>query len=679
METKLDQTNNEQQLAFELAAHTNSSFFLTGKAGTGKTTFLRNIQKMVDKQFVTLAPTGVAAVIADGETIHSFFGFPTQVCGPGTVGHLNPTRTDNIIHTDTFIIDEVSMVRCDVIDAIDYTLRRCMHSTMPFGGKQMIFVGDMFQLPPIVNDVAERQMMSDIYGTNTFYFYKAKVFQRMNLPKIEFRKVYRQNDENFLLLLEEIRENRLTEVELLALNEKVTSKPLDNDMVITLTSTNRRANEINSEHLNRIAAEEFTYEGKVSGKMKEGHLPVEKNLRLKMGAQVMFTRNDSLHRWVNGTIGKVSALSADRIEVTLNNGSTYEVPLCSWDSISYQYDRQSRKLKKEVTGSFCQYPLKLAWAITIHKSQGMTFEKMRLDLDRGIFASGQLYVALSRVRSLNGLTLSKPVLMQYAWTDQEILDYTHDFNDSQFINDELECESAVYESIHKGDYDDVSAQYLKIIEIKAGKGDLRGALSITRKFLNTVICDEHLFGKVTRVPNQLLQQNNSPCIFLSSLLLLYANKFEEALEKVNLLLSNHTCKAALFIKARALTKLGRFNEADDVNVLMANDIDMAIPDAKVIYSIAMLNVTKIGDPGLVLMQKLVNAKGNYNQGILALRGLMRLKGIKLDSTVVNELVDNFNSDISQEDFSEMLSKYRVQNPKLVRQLLLVIKHTKFEE
>lgn len=675
----MDKTNHEQQLALELAAHTNSSFFLTGRAGTGKTTFLRNIQKMIDKQFVILAPTGVAAVLAEGETIHSFFGFPTEVCGPGTLGNLNHDRTANILHTDTFIIDEVSMVRCDLIDAIDYTLRRCMHSTMPFGGKQMIFVGDMFQLPPIVNGGAERQMLTDIYGTNTFYFYKAKVFQRMNLPKIEFRKVYRQNDENFLRLLEKTRVNKLTEADLKTLNNKVTSDSTDDDMVITLTSTNRRANEINSQCLNGITAEEYSYEGKISGKMKEGHLPAEKILRLKVGAQVMFTRNDSLRRWANGTIGKVSDLSADRIEVTLNNGCTYEVPLCSWDSITYQYDKENRKLKKDVTGTFCQYPLKLAWAITIHKSQGMSFDKMRLDLYRGVFASGQLYVALSRVRSLDGLSLSRPVLMQYVWTDREILDYTHDFNDSQSIQNELESESVVYESLRKGDYDGAAAQYLKMIETRALKGDLRGALSITRKFLDTVICDEHLFGMVACVPEQLLQQANTSCLFLSALLLLYANRFEEALSKANQLLCDHPCKAALFIKARTLTKLGRFGEADEVNVLLGGDFDMTIPDAKVLYSIAMLNVTQIGDPGLRLMQKLVNAKSNYNQGILALRELMKLKGVILESPVSNDLIDCFNSDLSQVDFSCMLTKSREQNPKSVRPLLQIIKLTKFEE
>ena len=210
MDMTIGPENKQQLLAFDLIANTNSSFFLTGRAGTGKTTFLQNVQKMVDKQFITLASTGVAAILAGGETIHSFFGLPMDVCTPGTEGRMNESRIQTLLHTDTIIIDEVSMVRCDIIDAIDYTMRKFLRSNLPFGGKQVIFIGDMFQLPPVIKQGAEKELMHDLYNTDDFYFYRANAIKRMRLVKIEFQKVYRQEDEDFLQILENVRMNRTT-------------------------------------------------------------------------------------------------------------------------------------------------------------------------------------------------------------------------------------------------------------------------------------------------------------------------------------------------------------------------------------------------------------------------------------------------------------------------------------
>ena len=410
MENKIDTENKQQVLAYELIANTNSSFFLTGRAGTGKTTFLRKVQKMIDKQFITLAPTGVAAILAGGDTIHSFFGLPMDVCYPGTMGNLNEARIQTLLHTDTIIIDEVSMVRCDIIDAIDYTLRKTLRSPQPFGGKQIIFVGDMFQLPPVVARKEEFELMQDLYHTENFFYYKADVIKRIRLVKIEFEKIYRQDDELFRHILDNVRLNRVTPEDLMNLNERVCQPSKEDGMVITLASRNCTADAINERCLAEIDSEEYVYEGSVQGTFDEKRFPVEKTMRLKVGAQVMFTRNDVQKRWANGTLGKIAKLTQDEVQVTTNAGDTYVVPCCSWDSFSYDYDKEAKKLKKEVTGTFTQYPLKLAWAITVHKSQGMTFDKMSLDLSKGMFAAGQLYVALSRVRSLDGLYLSKCII-----------------------------------------------------------------------------------------------------------------------------------------------------------------------------------------------------------------------------------------------------------------------------
>lgn len=681
MENTLDKENKQQMLAYELIANTNSSFFLTGRAGTGKTTFLRKVQKMVDKQFITLAPTGVAAILAGGDTIHSFFGLPMDVCTPGTMGKMSEARILTLIHTDTIIIDEVSMVRCDIIDAIDYTMRKTLRSSLPFGGKQIIFVGDMFQLPPVVKQGAERDLMHDLYRTEDFFFYKADVIKRMRLVKIEFQKVYRQEDEDFLSILEDVRLNKTTPEDLMHLNERVSQPSKEDGMVITLASHNNTADVINLKHLSEIEAEEYIYEGTVTGKYEEKRFPVDLSLKLKVGAQVMFARNDPKKRWVNGTIGKVTKLSKDEIQVTTETGMTYVVPNITWESFSYEYDKETKKTKKELLGTFTQYPLRLAWAITVHKSQGMTFDKMYLDLSRGMFAAGQLYVALSRVRSLSGLFLSRCIIPQYAHTSREVLSYASSYNDERIINNEIESGKAVYQLLAHHDYDEAAKQYLLLAQKKAADGDIKEAMQQAKRFLDTVICDEDLFGCVSEVSAELKTADHWAPKFLVALLSLYAGEYEQALTYADSVLAQHQCQEALYVKSRCLAKLERYEDADAVNVLMGDVFDMSTPDTKVLYMIAMLNELYIGDNGLNLMQELIKAKPKYDKAILSLRFLMKRKGLVLVKTSNDprELVDDFNSDITDEEFAHELKTAREKAPKAVEYLLRLIKKQEFND
>lgn len=678
-QTQIDKENKQQVLAYELIANTNSSFFLTGRAGTGKTTFLRKVQKLVDKQFITLAPTGVAAILAGGDTIHSFFGLPMEVCYPGTMGKMNEARIQTLLHTDTIIIDEVSMVRCDIIDAIDYTMRKTLRSSLPFGGKQVIFVGDMFQLPPVIARKEERELMHDLYQADDCFFYKADVIKRMRLVKIEFQKVYRQDDTQFLDILEHVRLNKVTPEDLMHLNRRVCQPTKEDGMVITLASRNSTADAINEKCLAEIDSEEYVYEGTVQGKFEEKRFPVEMTMRLKVGAQVMFTRNDQQKRWANGTLGKVTKLAKDEIQVTTNAGETYVVPNCSWDSVTYEYDKEAKKLKKEVTGTFTQYPLKLAWAITVHKSQGMTFEKMSLDLSKGMFAAGQLYVALSRVQSLEGLFLSKGIIPQYCHTNREVLSYANGYNDEQVINNEIESGKAVYQLLSHYNYDEAAKQYLLLVQKKAEAGDIKEAMQQTKRFLDTVICDEDLFGCISEIPASLMEADHWAPKFLVALLSLYAGKYEQGLESVNSVLSQHQCQEALYVKSRCLTKLERYQEADAVNVLMGDVFDMSTPDCKVLYSIAMLNELHIGDPGLNLMQQLIAARPKYDKAILSLRELMKRKGMVLvkTSNEPRELVDDFNSDMPEEKFAQKLQMAREKAPKAVEYLRRTIRRQEF--
>ena len=596
------------------------------------------------------------------------------------MGKMNEARIQTLLHTDTIIIDEVSMVRCDIIDAIDYTMRRTLRSTLPFGGKQVIFVGDKFQLPPVVARKEERELMQDLYHADDCFFYKADAIKRMRLVKIEFQKVYRQDDAHFLQILEDVRLNKVTPEDLMHLNKRVCQPTKEDGMVITLASRNSTADALNEKRLAEIDSEEYVYEGTVQGKFDEKRFPVEKTMKLKVGAQVMFTRNDQQKRWANGTLGKVTKLSKDEVQVTTNAGATYVVPNCSWDSVTYEYDKEAKKLKKEVTGTFTQYPLKLAWAITVHKSQGMTFEKMSLDLSMGMFAPGQLYVALSRVQSLDGLFLSNGVIPQYCHTSREVLSYANGYNDEQVISNEIESGKAVYELLHHHDYDNAAKQYLLLVQKKAEAGDIKEAMQQTKRFLDTVIDDEELFGCIDEIPSELMKANHWAPKFLVALLSLYARKYEQGLEYVNSVLSLHQCPEALYVKSRCLAKLERYAEADAVNVLLAEHFDMSTPDVKVLYMIAMLNELHIGDPGLAYMQQLIAARPKYDKAILSLRQLMMRKGLVLvkSSDEKRELVDDFNSDMSNEEFAKRLSAAREKAPKAVDYLRRLIKRQEFQ-
>ncbi len=553
-----------------------------------------------------------------------------------------------------------------------------MHTTQPFGGKQVIFVGDMFQLPPVVRQGAERDLLNDIYNTDDFFFYKANVLKRIRLVKIEFQKVYRQDDDKqFLHILENVRMNRVTPEDLTLLNRRVIKPQKEDGMVITLASRNDTADKINKQRLDEIDAEEFVYEGKITGKFDEKRLPVERSLHLKVGAQVMFTRNDMQKRWANGTLAQVVKLAEDEIHVALNNGDTYIVPRESWDSFNYEYDRESRKLKKEVTGTFTQYPLKLAWAITIHKSQGMTFEKMVLDLSHGIFSDGQLYVALSRVRSLDGLFLSKCIIPQYARTSQEIITYASDYNDERLINNEIECGKAVHLPLQKNDYDEAAKQYLLLVHKKALAGDVKEAMLLARSFLDTVVCDDVLMGCIESVPEELMSADHWEPKFLAALLSLYAGHYDDALQYADDVLATNQCPEAIYLKVRALTMLGRYQDADSVNDLIVSDLNYKTPDLKVLYSTAMLYEMRLGGPGLPYMQVVVMFCPKYDHGIHAMRFLMKRKNLTLDSQDESGLVEAFNSDMSEEDFDAQLKESRAHDRKAVDSLIKCIKEQKF--
>ena len=645
--------NNEmtiqQTQAYELIRDTNTSFFLTGKAGAGKTTFLRKVQNEIDKNFIVLAPTGVDAILAKGQTIHSFFCFPFEAIPVGNTGQIDRERFGIIQKVDTIIIDEVSMVRCDIIDAIDATLRKCLHSTAPFGGKQMVFVGDLFQLEPVLANQTDKEVIADNYHTNKPFFFKAKVFSRMRLPKIEFLKVYRQDDREFLNILNNIRKGIVNKDELNVLNRRTLVNNSEDDMVVTLCSVNNKANKINSDRLAAINETPYEYIGKVEKDFEENKMPVNKVLTLKKGTQVMFCRNDSRHRWANGTIGKVTRLDEDNIYVSIGEDIEYKVEKVTWEAVNYKYDPEKKKVEKEVTGTFTQYPLKLAWAITIHKSQGMTFNKMILDLSRGIFSDGQLYVALSRVKSLDGLFLTSPVRPSYVRGSKEILSYAECYNDDEVIKSELEKGRTIYNGLKHNDYDVVALELLQLAVSKVLEDKTDEALYIICDMFSIMISDEHLVNGIAPVPK--INSNTITANMLNAVFSLYSGKYEEGLINADSILSRRECKEALFIKSRCLSCLKRYREADAVNEKLIDIIGDTF-DAKIYYLVATVN-EQIGDPCLGIVQSIIKKYPHYIPAILKLRDMMLEKGCKLETKESNTVVDSFND--YKSDFVEIIS------------------------
>ena len=666
----------QQQQAYDLIEKTNTSFFLTGRAGTGKTTFLRRVQKEIDKNFIILAPTGIAAINAGGETIHSFFGFPLHVLGPGTRTEANKEKISMMMNVDTIIIDEVSMVRCDLVDAIDYNLRRFNHTTLPFGGKQIVFVGDMFQLPPIVKAGEDADMMKSMYGEGMPYFFKADVFRRMTLPTIEFQKVYRQDDEDFLAVLNHIRSGVSYNQDLAVLNGRVVAGRDDKKLAITLSAFNKEAKAINDAELEKIDSPAFSYDAKIEKEFETAKAPVDQHLTLKVGAQVMLCRNDPARRWANGTLGVVSKLEENKIYVRFEGGQEHAIPMTSWENCKYIYDPKTKSAEKKVIGTFIQYPLKLAWAITIHKSQGLTFDRMNLDLTHGIFMPGQLYVALSRVRSLKGLTLSNPVKQSYVWQSKEINSFASRFNDNDVISKELEIGQEIYPFLMSRDYDGAAEKCLEIAVKSAITGDYKESVETIGKMMSIVVDDSCLIGKTQSVP--LMKGETTSILFLNAVFCLYGGRYAEAIKYSDSILWHRECREALYVKARAYALMGRWEDADTIHGQLGQMLDDEF-DAKSYYQIAITNELHTQDSGFGIMQKLISNLPHYQKGVMMLRSLMQNKNLllKIDDSDVPELVQCFNSDEANNAFQERLSSAFKTDRRAYNNLIKVIKNQTF--
>ncbi|MCF0179745.1 MAG: AAA family ATPase [Bacteroidales bacterium] len=422
--------NEELELARQYAMFTNRNIFLTGKAGTGKTTFLRQLRQDTYKRNIVVAPTGVAAINANGVTIHSFFQLAPGLMPKNDAKFQFSKHKLNILRSlDLLIIDEISMVRCDLLDAIDEVLRRYQDRSKPFGGVQVLMIGDLQQLAPVATE-DEWSILKERYTTP--YFFSAKVFEQTNFTTIELKKVYRQDNEEFIRVLNNVRDNKIDQETLNILNSRYKENfyPDEKEGYITLTTHNVQAQKINQEHMDKLHTQPETFEAVVEGEFPETSFPTDSNLTLKVGAQVMFCKNDSSFekRYYNGKIGRVAQIANNKVYVTCNDEfgeeEVLEVEADTWTNAKYETNDKTGEISEIIVGTFKQIPLKTAWAITIHKSQGLTFDKAIINAGKA-FSFGQVYVALSRCRTLEGLVLSTPISRNVVMSDPTISAFNH--------------------------------------------------------------------------------------------------------------------------------------------------------------------------------------------------------------------------------------------------------------
>ena len=653
----IDPDNKEQLSAWELVEKTNISFFLTGKAGTGKSTFIRNIQAHSRKKFLLFAPTGIAAINIQGETLHSFFRFPFDVISRGINTDLPKTQLELLLACDVIVIDEASMLRADLVDALNTCLRNNIQSHLPFGGKQIIFMGDLYQLPPVVAG-DDKEMLAKIYGPGIPFFFRAHIFQTFTIPKIEFKKCYRQKDARFLSILDAIRKNKTTQSHLDGLKKRIVpiSEVID-EGIIMLTFRNNTAFETNKIHLDNLPGKRYTYQAILKGKINPKDF--EEQLILKEGAQVMFTKNDPKHRWVNGTIGKVSELTESTIRVMVN-GNEYKLEKTITEKVKQTFLPEEQEIESVVEGSIEQFPLRLAWAITVHKSQGLTFDKVCVDLRNMSFASGQVYVALSRSRSLEGLYLTAPLQQRSLFVNEDVVEFMKNVNNCQAVVSDLIITDQADQLFRNGDIEKAGQilfnHCLDLLKLKTNDEEVW--ILIEKVF--TMLVTDNIIYKVAKQRNEEIQAILADLpktdfgLLIKAVLLHYTES-----NKINALLTrldkkNITNNLIVYLQAERHLKSTKMEEACDLyKVQFSRTFDLK----------CLFKLTDFMLPQAALRELsfLLRINGRNKQVIMNAFTHAHRKGVvrKLPKKK-NDLISAFNKN-DEEAFGKVLQKHLEDN------------------
>jgi methyl-accepting chemotaxis protein len=639
---ELDESNQEFFWASELEKYNHKLIYLTGKAGTGKTTFLKYLRETSKKNIVILAPTGVAAMNAGGQTIHSFFQIKPSVYVPNdkrlrTISDFNDTDKSTIYDhfkyfkekleiirgLDLLIIDEISMVRCDLLDVIDRLLRVFRHRKKePFGGVQVILIGDTFQLPPIA-DFEQWEILKSYYKSP--FFFSSNVIESNKPTYIELKKIYRQNEQEFIDVLNRVRVNQVTSNELNLLNSRYnpTFSPDKNSNYITLATHNTLVGSTNITKLGELSTELKLFEATVTGLFPDNIIPTDRVLKLKEGAQVMFIKNDKSRRYYNGRIGKIKKIDNNGIVVEFSEENKITIEKQEWNNIKYTWNEKEKKIEEEVIGTFIQYPIKLAWAITVHKSQGLTFEKVIADLGAA-FASGQVYVALSRCTTFNGLVLKTRIGQNAIMTSPQVLEFAKYETPDTLILTELNSGKAdfyykkVREGIKNRDFNEVYENFIKAIKFR---NDIETP-SFKRFFLvftEKLSSNKDKFLKIDKLISQFEKENLKLNTTLKKAKDLNI-KLKENIEQVNNSLKQVT------------------NERDEIadrNISLAEDLKYVRTN----YNTTLSTIQKIQRHNAEL-KKSIEKKDNL---LIAIE--KQNKQNKIEIIAKNKLIENMNAEI----------------------------------